>query len=93
MRKESPLQNNHFSKTGFISGQKKSCRMNYSCGSLLTLYNISMPENRDYSSDYPSIAMVFFVSTVWASFFGMLSFRIPSSNFALMSSCVTSSPT
>ena len=43
--------------------------------------------------DHPSIAMVFFVSTTFASFFGILSFRMPSSNFALMSSWVTASPT
>ena len=35
---------------------------------------------------YPSIVIVFFVSTAFASFFGMLSLKIPSSNLALISS-------
>ena len=46
-----------------------------------------------FGKDHPSIAMVFFVSTAFASFFGMLSFRIPSSNLAFTSSSVTASPT
>ena len=42
----------------------------------------------------PSMEMYFFSSTAgFASFFGTVSFRVPSSNFALISSWVTSSPT
>lgn len=52
-----------------------------------SFYFLTLP---DYQ---PSMAMVFFVSTAFASFFGMLSLRIPSSNFALISSWVNTSPT
>ena len=44
-------------------------------------------------SNHPSIAIVFFVSTGFASFFGTDSLRIPFSYFALISSCVRFSPT
>ncbi len=43
---------------------------------------------------YPSIGIYLLSSiTGFASFFGMDTFRIPSSNLALISSCVISSPT
>ena len=42
---------------------------------------------------HPSMAMVFFSWTAFASFLGMLTLRIPFSNFALISSWVSTSPT
>jgi hypothetical protein len=42
---------------------------------------------------YPSIAIYFFSGSFSASFFGIESFRTPSSNLAFTSSCFTASPT
>ena len=42
---------------------------------------------------YPSIAMYFLPSTAFGSFLGMFSRRVPSSNFALISSTVMAGPT
>ena len=42
---------------------------------------------------YPSIRMVFFSGTFFASFFGIVKLRTPFSYLALMSSSVTLSPT
>ena len=53
----------------------------------------SRPGKRWSCRGQPSIIMVFFSGTFAASFLGTVSFRTPSSNFALISSSVTLRPT
>ena len=83
MKKEPPPRRFPCEVSGsFFVTSHRLRRLKHSCGISITFH------------DHPSIAMCFDVSTFFCSTgFGTDRLKIPFSNFALMSSCFTSSPT